>query len=206
MSEDHLHQDREHIFPSFDRILSRQAKEKLLRQRGRVLWFYGLSGSGKSTLASALEERLHRAGILTVLLDGDNIRTGLNSNLGFSDADRGENIRRIAEVAKLFANTGVVTLTSFITPLRGFREMAREIIGEADFHPIYVKASFETCAKRDVKGLYAKAARGDLKQFTGKDSGFEEPLPGEALVLDTEQYSIEECVEQILTTLPLLDR
>jgi adenylylsulfate kinase len=195
---------RENLFPGFDPILGRETKEALLGHRGRVLWFYGLSGSGKSTLANALERRLHHAGILTVLLDGDNIRTGLNNNLGFSDEDREENLRRIAEVAKLFAGTGVVTLTSFITPLRRFRDMARSIIGEHDFNPIYVKASFETCARRDVKGLYAKAARGDLKQFTGRDSGFEEPLPGEALVVDTEQQSIEQGVDQILGTLPLI--
>jgi len=195
---------RENLFPGFDRLLDRGAKETLLGQQGRVLWFFGLSGSGKSTLANALERRLHAAGILTVVLDGDNIRSGLNNNLGFSDADREENLRRIAEVAKLFAETGVVTLTSFITPLRRFREMARSIIGENDFNPIYVKASFETCARRDVKGLYAKAARGAVPQFTGKDSGFEEPLPGEALVVDTETQSIEQGVDQILNALTLI--
>jgi adenylylsulfate kinase len=185
MSSDNLH-------PIFDRLLSRAEKEQSLKQRARVIWLYGLSGSGKSTLANALERRLHIEGFTTHLLDGDNVRTGLNRGLGFSDTDRAENIRRVAEVAKLFAQAGVVTLCSFITPLRSLRASAREIVGAEDFIEVYVKASFETCAQRDPKGLYAKAGAGGVKQFTGRDSGFESPNgDDDALVVDTEAESVE---------------
>lgn len=182
----------ENLHPIFDRVLSRAEKEQRLRQRARVIWLYGLSGSGKSTLANALERRLHAKGFATHLLDGDNVRTGLNRGLGFSDADRAENIRRVAEVAKLFAQAGIVTLCSFITPLRSLRASAREIVGAEDFIEVYVKASFETCAHRDPKGLYTKAGAGGVKQFTGRDSGFESPNgDDDALVIDTEAESIE---------------
>jgi adenylylsulfate kinase len=182
-------------------MLGREAKEALLRQRGTVFWLYGLSGSGKSTLANAFERRLHGDGLLTQILDGDNIRSGLNSNLGFSDADRAENIRRIAEVAKLYVHTGVVTIASFICPTRALRQQAREIIGAEDFHEVYVKASYATCAARDQKGLYAKAQAGGIRQFTGKDSGFEAPDEGDerVLVLDTETHSVELLVEILLS-------
>lgn len=181
------------IHPEFSRMLKREDKERFLKQRARVLWFYGLSGSGKSTLANALERQMAGQSFYTMLLDGDNVRTGLNNNLGFSDEDRKENIRRVAETARLFLNNGTVTLVSFITPRRELRAMAREIIGPQDFIEIYVKCSFETCSKRDVKGLYAKAAAGGIKHFTGKDSQFEEPAHGEAdLVLDTDSQSIDE--------------
>ena len=186
----------EHIYPEFERMLGRGEKEGLLEQRGVVFWMYGLSGSGKSTLANALERRLHAEGVMTKLLDGDNIRSGLNRDLGFSDEDRLENIRRIAEVAKLFKEAGVVTITSFITPARELRAMAREIVGAEDFREVYVRCSFEKCAERDVKGLYAKAASGDVKQFTGKDSAFEEPESAE-LVIDTESESIEESCDKL---------
>lgn len=188
--------DTANIHPIFDRVLPRADKEARLGQRGQVIWLYGLSGSGKSTLAIALERRLHAEGFATQLLDGDNIRTGLNRGLGFSDADRAENIRRIAEVAKLHAYAGLVTLCSFITPLRSLRTLAREIVGEADLLEIYVKASFETCARRDPKGLYAKATAGGVGQFTGKDSSFEEPTPADAatLILDTEASPPEACL------------
>ncbi len=189
--------DTANLHPIFDRVLQRQEKEARLGQRGRVIWLYGLSGSGKSTLAIALERRLHAEGFATQLLDGDNIRTGLNRGLGFSDADRQENIRRIAEVAKLFAVAGVVTLCSFITPLRAHRGLAREIIGAEDLREVYVKASFDTCARRDPKGLYAKAAAGEVGQFTGKDSTFEEPGADDAgttLTLDTEALPPEACL------------
>lgn len=181
----------EHIYPEFERMLTRADKEKLLGQRGCVIWLFGLSGSGKSTLANALERRLHAEGVLTKLLDGDNIRSGLNRGLGFSDEDRSENIRRIAEVARLFLQAGVVTIASFITPKRELREMARAIVGADDFREVYVKCSFEKCAARDVKGLYAKAASGHVSQFTGKDSDFEEPA-GADLVLDSEAESVDE--------------
>lgn len=194
--------DTLNLHPIFDRVLPRSDKERRLGQHGRVIWLYGLSGSGKSTLAIALERRLHAEGFATQLLDGDNIRTGLNRGLGFSDADRAENLRRIAEVAKLHAHAGLVTLCSFITPLRAHRALAREIIGAGDLLEVFVKADFATCAKRDPKGLYAKAAAGGVGQFTGKDSSFEEPLtgtetsPGEAatLVIDTEAATPEACL------------
>jgi adenylylsulfate kinase len=178
----------DNIHPIFDRVLGRPEKEARLKQRSLVIWLYGLSGSGKSTLAVALERRLFAEGFTTQLLDGDNVRTGLNRGLGFTDADRAENIRRVAEVAKLFAQAGLVTICSFITPLRTLRQSARDIIGAEDFFDVYVK----TCARRDPKGLYAKAGAGGVKQFTGKDSAFEEPASGEAaLVIDTEAESPE---------------
>ena len=181
-----------HLYPIFDRVLGRTEKEVSLKQRGRVIWLYGLSGSGKSTLAIALERRLHGEGIVTHLLDGDNVRTGLNRDLGFTDADRAENIRRIAEVAKLFVQAGVVVICAFITPQRVHRQLARTIIGAEDFSEIYVAASFETCAKRDPKGLYAKAGAGAVKQFTGRDSSFEPPAPEDsALTIDTEAESAD---------------
>jgi adenylylsulfate kinase len=191
--------DALNLHPIFDRVLPRADKETRLGQHGRVIWLYGLSGSGKSTLAIALERRLHAEGFATQLLDGDNVRTGLNRGLGFSDADRTENIRRIAEVAKLHAHAGLVTLCSFITPLRAHRTLAREIVGAEDLLEVYVKANFETCAKRDPKGLYAKAAAGGVGQFTGKDSSFEEPLPADAatLVIDTEAGSPEACLAEL---------
>ncbi len=170
----------DNLHPIFDRILSREEKEVNLRQKARVIWLYGLSGSGKSTLAVALERRLASEGFATHLLDGDNVRTGLNRGLGFSDADRTENLRRVAEVAKLFVQAGVVTLCSFITPLRGQRDRVRSIIGTEDLIEVHVAASFAACAKRDPKGLYAKAAAGGVASFTGRDSAFEPPLPGEA--------------------------
>lgn len=189
----------ENIHPEFHRMLGREAKESLLRQRSTVYWLYGLSGSGKSTIANAFERELHEAGFLTQILDGDNIRSGLNRNLGFSDADRAENIRRIAEVARLYLHSGIITVTSFICPTRELRELARSVIGEADFVEVFVKASFETCAARDPKGLYAKAQAGGIQQFTGRDSAFEEPEPGDpALVLDTEARPLEACVGTLM--------
>ncbi len=187
----------DHLYPVFDKMLPRSAKEELLGQSGAVIWMYGLSGSGKSTLANLLERRLHEQGRLVKVLDGDNIRTGLNRNLGFSDEDRLENIRRVAEVAKLFADCGIIAITSFITPRNDLRRLAREVIGDRDLLEVYVKASFETCAARDPKGLYAKAAAGEVKQFTGKDSAFEEPESPD-LILDTETESEAECLEGLL--------
>ena len=184
------------IHPETRRFLNRAAKEDLLRQKGVVLWLYGLSGSGKSTIANEVERVLHGEGRMTVILDGDNLRTGLNSNLGFSDEDRTENVRRVAETAKLLVGQGIIVLVSVITPLRRHRAAAREIIGP-DFHEIYVKADFDTCAERDPKGLYAKAKEGKIGQFTGKDSGFEEP-EDPALLLDTQARSIDQCAADLL--------
>ena len=156
---------------------------------------YGLSGSGKSTIANAIERKLHNAGRMTVILDGDNLRTGVNNNLSFTDEDRLENVRRASEVAKLFAAQGLITFVSVITPKEELRTLAKGIVGP-DFHEIYVHASFETCAQRDVKGLYAKAAAGKVKNFTGKDSGFEVPQNPE-LVLNTEESTLDECVDTL---------
>lgn len=188
----------DHLYPVFDKMLPREAKEELLGQSGAVIWMYGLSGSGKSTLAHLLERRLHEAGKLVKVLDGDNVRSGLNSNLGFSDEDRLENIRRVAEVAKLFAECGVVALASFITPNNELRRLAREVIGDEDLLEVYVKASYETCAERDPKGLYAKVKAGEVKQFTGKDSSFEEPDQAD-LVVDTEALSEDESLALLLS-------
>jgi adenylylsulfate kinase len=189
------HEDR-NIHPETGRFLGRAEKEALLGQHGVVLWLYGLSGSGKSTIANAVERALHAEGRFTAILDGDNLRTGLNSNLGFSDEDRAENVRRVAETAKLLAGLGVIVLVSVITPRRELRVLASRLVGP-DFHEVYVRAAFETCAQRDPKGLYAKARDGAIKQFTGKDSGFEEPDNG-CLILDTEAASAEECALLLL--------
>lgn len=184
------------LHPIHDRLLDRSAKESLMGHRGLVVWMFGLSGSGKSTLAALLERQLHESGIHTAVLDGDNVRSGLNGNLGFSDADRLENIRRVSEVAKLFCRNGLVTLASFITPRIELRELARQTIGTGDFLGVYVKCDFETCARRDVKGLYAKAAAGGVAQFTGKDSTFEEPLEVD-LMLDTDAESETESLARL---------
>lgn len=189
----------DNLHPIFDRVLGRAEKEAKLHQRGRVIWLYGLSGSGKSTLAIALERRLHTEGVTTHLLDGDNVRTRLNRDLGFTDADRSENIRRIAEVAKLFVQAGVVVIAAFITPQRAHRQLARSIIGAEDFLEVYVAASFDTCAKRDPKGLYAKANAGGVRQFTGRDSSFEPPSAddGDVLVIDTEAGPADSSLNQL---------
>jgi adenylylsulfate kinase len=180
----------EHIYPIFDQTLNRQDKESLLQQRAVVVWMAGLSGSGKSTLAKGLERALHQQGYLTQLLDGDNLRSGINNNLGFSDADRLENIRRSAEVAKLFLQAGLVTICSFISPTEEVRQLARNIIGPEDFFEVYVNAPFAVCAERDVKGLYQKALKGEIKNFTGLDAPFEAPTqPALEIRTDEEDYS-----------------
>ena len=186
----------DNIHTQFHRFVSPEEKAELLGQRGTVLWMYGLSGSGKSTIAAALERKLHDEGRFVVILDGDNFRHGLNSDLGFSDDDRRENVRRVSEVAKMFGQQGVITIVSVITPKRDLREQARRIIGDDAFHEIFIKASYETCAARDPKGLYAKVAAGEIKQFTGKDSGFEEPEAPD-LLLDTEKYSAQDLAAQL---------
>lgn len=190
-------ENENHIYPIFDRMLARQDKESLLRQHGVMFWFTGLSGSGKSTIAIALERELHKRGLLCRILDGDNIRSGINNNLGFSEADRVENIRRIAEVSKLFIDTGIVTIAAFISPNNDIREMAANIIGKEDFLEIYVSTPLEECERRDVKGLYAKARRGEIKNFTGISAPFEAPVHP-ALTLDTSLLSLEESVNRLL--------
>ena len=178
-------------------MLARADKEELLGQHGLMIWFTGLSGSGKSTIAIALERELHKRGILCRILDGDNIRSGINNNLGFTEADRVENIRRIAEVSKLFVDTGIVTLAAFISPNNDIREMAARIIGKDDFVEVYVSTPIEECERRDVKGLYAKARRGEIKNFTGISAPFEAP-EHPALTLDTSVLSLEESVGKLL--------
>lgn len=190
------------IYPIFDRMLSREDKELLLGQRGVMLWFTGLSGSGKSTVAMALERELQRRGRLCRILDGDNIRTGINAGLGFSLEDRKENIRRIAEVGKLFVDTGIITLAAFVSPTEELRQMARHIIGEADFKEIFISTPLAECEKRDVKGLYARARRGEVKDFTGISAPFEQP-EHPALALDTSHLSLEESVNKLLELLGL---
>ena len=185
------------IYPIFDRMLAREDKEELLKQRSVMIWFTGLSGSGKSTIAIALERELHKRGLLCRILDGDNIRSGINNNLGFTEADRIENIRRIAEVSKLFVDTGIITIAAFISPSNDIREMAANIIGKDDFLEVYVSTPIEECERRDVKGLYAKARRGEIKNFTGISAPFEAPAHP-ALTLDTSALSLEESVNKLL--------
>ena len=185
------------IYPIFDRMMSRDDKEQLLKQRGMMLWFTGLSGSGKSTVAIALERELHSRGLLCRILDGDNIRSGINNNLGFSAEDRVENIRRIAEVGRLFVDTGIITIAAFISPNNQLREMAAEIIGKDDFVEVFVSTPLEECEKRDVKGLYAKARRGEIKNFTGIYAPFEAPEHPD-ITLDTSKLPVEESVKILL--------
>ena len=191
----------ENIYSIYDQMMSREDKEQLLGQRGLMVWFTGLSGSGKSTVAMSVERELHKRGILCRILDGDNIRSGINNNLGFSQEDRRENIRRIAEVGKLFVHTGIVTLACFVSPTEDIREMARGIIGSEDFKEVFVSTPLEECERRDVKGLYARARRGEVKDFTGISAPFEAPAHP-ALSIDTSRLSLEEStmavVEMIL--------
>jgi adenylylsulfate kinase len=183
------------IYPHEGKI-KRNDRERLLRQRGVTLWFTGLSGAGKSTLAVATEEALYEKGYLTYILDGDNIRSGINSNLGFSPEDRTENIRRIAEIAKLFRDTGIINLSAFISPYRQDRALARHL-ADGDFVEVYVDAPLNTCEERDPKGLYEKARSGEIPEFTGVSAPYEAPHDPEIHV-HTDKQSVEECVEQIL--------
>lgn len=184
------------IHPIFEGMLQRADKEALLGQKGLCIWMTGLSGSGKSTLAKGLEKRLHDEGFLVQILDGDNVRTGINKNLGFSEDDRIENIRRIAEVTKLFVNCGIITINSFVSPTRDIRILAEQIIGKDDFFEVYINASFEECERRDVKGLYKKARAGELKNFTGLDAPFEAP-EHPALEIKTADHTIEASIESM---------
>ena len=190
----------DNIYPIFDRLLSRHEREQLLGQRGAMVWLTGLSGSGKSTLAVALERELYRRGHLCRVLDGDNIRTGINNNLGFSADDRRENIRRIAEVAKLFVDTGIITVAAFISPTNNLRALARDIIGADDFLEVYVSTPLAECERRDVKGLYARARRGEIPDFTGISAPFDAPQHP-ALTLDTTYLSVEDGVARLLALL-----
>jgi len=184
------------IHTTFNQLLNRNDKQQLLKQKACCLWMTGLSGSGKTTVAQALEKKLHADGFLTQVLDGDNIRSGINNNLGFSLQDREENIRRIAEVTKLYINTGIITLNCFVSPTNEIRNKAKSIIGEADFKEIFVDTPIEICEQRDVKGLYKKARAGEIKNFTGIDSPFEAPKKA-ALVLKTANKTIEETANEL---------
>ncbi len=192
------------IHPVFDKMIPRNEKEQKLKQKSIVLWFTGLSGSGKTTLAEALERKLFEQGFLTQVLDGDNIRSGINNNLSFTEEDRTENIRRIAEVSKLFINCGVITLCSFVSPTDKIRNVVSEIVGEEDFFEIYVSTPIEVCEQRDIKGLYAKARAGEIKDFTGISAPFEAPK-NPKITIDTSLHPIEECVDLLLKQiLPVL--
>ncbi|MBK6947511.1 MAG: adenylyl-sulfate kinase [Haliscomenobacter sp.] len=194
----------DHIHPIFDRLLTRDDYERRLGQRGKVLWLTGLSGSGKSTLAIRLERKLFEAGFLSKVLDGDNIRTGINNNLGFSEAERMENIRRISEVARLFLDTGIICINAFISPKRPMRDLARSIVGSGDFIEIYVNAPLDICESRDVKGLYQKARQGMIKGFTGIDDPYEPPSAPD-LEIRTDLVELDDGVDQMLAYLrPLI--
>lgn len=186
----------ENIHPVFDTLLSRESKEKLLNQTAKVIWFTGLSGSGKSTIAKGLENELYLLGHVTMVLDGDNVRTGINNNLGFSEADRKENIRRIAEVAKLLMESGVIAICCFVSPTEELRELARGIIGKGNFLEVFVNTSIEECETRDVKGLYAKARKGEIKDFTGINAPFEIPAHPD-LTVTTNGRTIYESVRAV---------
>lgn len=189
------------IYPVFDRIIPREEKEEKLKQKSKVIWFTGLSGSGKTTLATGLERELFAKGFLTQVLDGDNIRSGINNNLGFSTEDRMENIRRIAEISKLFLNCGVICICAFVSPTDEIRKVVKDIIGKNDFLEIFVSTPVEECKKRDTKGLYAKAESGQIKDFTGISAPFDIPQ-NPVLAIDTTnktvQISLEELLEKVL--------
>jgi len=177
--------------------VTRERRNRLNKHKSVVIWFTGLSGSGKSTLAHSLEEELHQLNCRTFVLDGDNVRYGLSSNLGFSNADRKENIRRIGEASRLMMEAGVITITAFISPFKGDRNMVRETLLDGDFIEIYCKASLDTCEARDVKGLYKRARAGEIKNYTGVDSPYEAPESPE-LVVNTEYESLEESVAKVI--------
>ena len=190
----------DNIFPHFDQMISREFRENKLGQRSKVIWLTGLSGSGKSTIGLALEKRLFQENFVAQLLDGDNIRSGINKNLGFSEEDRKENIRRIAEIAKLYLSSGIITINSFISPTAETRKIAKEIVGDADFLEIYINAPMATCESRDVKGLYKKARAGEIQGFTGVNQVYEEP-ENPALELRTDLLGVDEAVDKLFTFL-----
>ncbi len=186
----------DHIFPVFDRMLSRSDFEQNLSQRAKVIWMTGLSGSGKSTLALGLQRRLLDAGFVAQCLDGDNLRSGLCADLSFSQEDRLENIRRVAELSKLFVQTGIIVISSFISPMRSMRHKAKQIVGAEDFLEVYVDASLEQCERRDVKGLYQKARAGEISRFTGIDAPYEPPEQA-FLTICTDKTDVQESIDQL---------
>lgn len=185
------------IYSVFDEILPKEEKEKMLHQKAKVLWLTGLSGSGKTAIAKVLEKKLHQQGFLTQLLDGDNIRAGINNNLGFSEDDRKENIRRIAEVSKLFLNCGVISINCFVSPTEEVRNQAKAIVGNDNFIEIFVNTPLEVCEARDTKGLYEKARKGEVKNFTGISAPFESPK-NPNIVVETENQTVEESAKDVL--------
>lgn len=188
------------IFSVFDEVLNKEQKEQLLKQKAAVLWLTGLSGSGKTTIAKQLEADLHKLGYLTQLLDGDNIRAGINNNLRFSEDDRIENIRRIAEISKLFLNCGIITINCFVSPTNAIRQQAKVIIGESNFIEIFIDTPLEICEQRDVKGLYKKARNGEIKDFTGISAPFEAPSNA-SIIVKTNKKSIKESSDIILNNI-----
>ncbi|MBQ9137223.1 MAG: adenylyl-sulfate kinase [Alistipes sp.] len=190
----------DNIYPIFDRMQSREQKERQLRQRGVTLWFTGLSGSGKSTVAIALEHRLSRQGYIVQILDGDNIRSGISSDLTFSAADREQNIRRVAHISRLYNHTGIITLCCLLSPTQQLRNMARQIIGSSDFIEVYISTPLSVCEQRDIKGLYAQARRGEIADFTGISAPFEPPQSAQ-ITIDTTQRSAESCAEHIYNSI-----
>ena len=193
------------VFPLFEKLVSRQEKERALKQHARVIWFTGLPCSGKTTLALGIEKDLFYRGYICQVLDGDNVRSGINNNLGFSNADRLENIRRIAEISKLFLSAGVITINAFVSPTHEIRNLARSIIGKDDFIEIYLNPSIEVCEQRDVKGMYKKARAGQIPDFTGVNAPFEAPLYPN-LEVNTDAESIEASLAMILDyIIPILE-
>ena len=188
----------DNIFPDFTKSISRPLKEERLNQKGRVFWFTGLSGAGKTTLAIAVEKELFEKGYFAMILDGDNIRSGINNNLGFSEEDRKENIRRIAELAKLFAHAGIITIAAFISPTDEIREMAQNIIGKDDYFEVFISTPIEVCESRDVKGLYKKARKGEIADFTGITSPYEEPQDP-FISINTSNKTIMQCSNFIVS-------
>jgi adenylylsulfate kinase len=193
------------VFPVAQTVVTRQDKERLLKQHSIVIWMTGFSGAGKSTIAIKLEAELLKKGFLSQILDGDNIRSGINNKLSFTEEDRTENLRRIAEVSKLFVRCGIICINSFISPTDKIREMARSIIGEENFIEVFVNAPLSVCETRDVKGLYSKARRGEIKDFTGIDAPFELPVNAD-IEVNTDVQTVQESVNQILDhILPLIE-
>jgi len=185
------------IFPVFDKLLDRAYREALLKQKGAVIWFTGLPASGKTTLGIALEKALHEKGLLCYVIDGDNVRAGINSDLGFSPEDRKENIRRVAEISKLFVQCGVIVINCFVSPTEELRHLAESIIGKDDFNLVYIDTPIEICEQRDKKGLYAKARKGELKDFTGVNAAFEVP-ESPSLEIKTAEHSVEENLKMLV--------
>lgn len=196
--------EQQNIFPTFDKFMRRENKEKLLHQKAKVVWLTGLSGSGKTTIAIKLEKELVKNGFFCHVLDGDNVRSGINKNLGFSEDDRIENIRRVAEVSKLFLNSGIITINSFVSPTKAIREVAKQIIGDADFIEVFIDTPMKICEERDVKGLYKKARLGEIKNFTGIDVPYESPI-NPVCKIETHKKTIANCVDELLSSiLPLI--